>query len=54
MQDLPLLFTLLGEGKIKPIITVRLPLLEAAKANQLLSKAEQSPQYCASCTGIVT
>jgi NADPH:quinone reductase-like Zn-dependent oxidoreductase len=36
MQDLPLLFTMLGEGKIRPIITVQLPILEAAKANQLL------------------
>jgi NADPH:quinone reductase-like Zn-dependent oxidoreductase len=36
MEDLPLLFKLLEEGKIKPIITVRLPILEAAGANQLL------------------
>ena len=36
MEDLPLLFKLLEEGKIKPIISARFPILEAAKANQLL------------------
>ncbi len=36
MEDLPLLFNLLAEGKIRPIISTRLPLLEARKANELL------------------
>ena len=38
MEDLPLLFRLLEEGKIKPIITARFPILEAARANQLLEE----------------
>ncbi|MGB8214790.1 MAG: medium chain dehydrogenase/reductase family protein [Anaerolineales bacterium] len=36
MQDLPLLFKLLEEGKIKPVIAQKFPILEAAQANQLL------------------
>jgi NADPH2:quinone reductase len=36
MEDLPLLFNLLEEGKIQPMISQKFPLLEAAKANQLL------------------
>ena len=36
MEDLPLLFKLLEEGKIKPVISQKFPILEAAKANQLL------------------
>jgi NADPH:quinone reductase-like Zn-dependent oxidoreductase len=35
-EDLRVLFKLLQEGKIKPVITYRFPLLEAAKANALL------------------
>ena len=42
MQDLPLLFNLLAEGKIKPLITARLPLLEARKANELLESGQVS------------
>lgn len=40
MEDLPLLFNLLAEGKIKPTISARLPLLEARKANQLLESGQ--------------
>jgi NADPH:quinone reductase-like Zn-dependent oxidoreductase len=36
MEDLPKLFKLLEEGKIKPMIAARFPLLEARKANELL------------------
>lgn len=36
MEDLPRLFTLLEERKIKPVITAKLPLLEARKANEML------------------
>jgi len=36
MADLPLLFDLLGAGKLKPHIGAKFPLLEAAKANELL------------------
>ena len=36
MEDLPVLFKLLEEGKIRPVIAQKFPLLEAAKANQLL------------------
>ena len=36
MEDLPQVFKLLEEGRIKPIIAQKFSLLEAAKANQLL------------------
>ncbi|MDR3578035.1 MAG: medium chain dehydrogenase/reductase family protein [Anaerolineaceae bacterium] len=42
MQDLPLLFNLLLEGKIKPLISAQLPLLEARKANELLEGGQIS------------
>ncbi len=42
MEDLPLLFSLLEEGKIKPIIAAQLPLLEARKANELLESGQIS------------
>ncbi len=40
MEDLPLLFKLLEDGKIKPIIQQKFPLLEAAKANELLESGQ--------------
>src|SRR5215212_7051616 len=40
LEDLPRLFKLLEEGKIKPIITGRFPLLEAGKANELLEQGQ--------------
>jgi NADPH:quinone reductase-like Zn-dependent oxidoreductase len=40
MDDLPQLFKLLEEGKIKPIIAAKFPILEAAKANQLLESGQ--------------
>jgi NADPH:quinone reductase len=42
MEDLPKLFKLLEESKIKPIITQKFPLLEAAKANELLESGQVS------------
>ena len=42
MEDLPKLFKLLEEGRIKPIITQKFPLLEAAKANELLESGQVS------------
>jgi NADPH:quinone reductase-like Zn-dependent oxidoreductase len=42
MEDLPLLFNWLAEGKIKPLITARFPLLEARKANELLESGQAS------------
>jgi NADPH:quinone reductase-like Zn-dependent oxidoreductase len=36
MEDLPLLFGLLEEGKIKPLIEYKFPILKAARANELL------------------
>lgn len=38
MADWKTLFNLLAEGKIKPIIEQRFPILEAAKANELLER----------------
>ena len=42
MEDLPVLFNLLEEGRIKPIIAKRYPILEAAKANELLESGQVS------------
>jgi NADPH:quinone reductase-like Zn-dependent oxidoreductase len=39
-EDWHTLFELLGEGKIKPIIAAKLPLLEAVKAYQMLEKGQ--------------
>ena len=36
MEDLPLLFNLLEEDKIKPVISAKFPILEARKANEML------------------
>jgi NADPH:quinone reductase-like Zn-dependent oxidoreductase len=40
LEDMAVLFNLLEEGKIKPLIYKRLPLLEAADANRLLESGE--------------
>ena len=40
MDDLPVLFNLLREGKIKPIIAKKFPILEAAQANVLLESGK--------------
>ena len=40
MNDLPVLFNLLEEGKIKPVIAKKFPILEAAKANELLESGQ--------------
>ena len=39
-QDWAALFKLLGEGKIKPVIAARFPILEAAQANALLESGQ--------------
>lgn len=38
-QDVALLFELLGQGRIKPLIAERLPLTEAARAQALLENS---------------
>lgn len=38
LQDLSILFELLAQNKIKPLIAHKLPILEAKKANELLEK----------------
>jgi NADPH:quinone reductase-like Zn-dependent oxidoreductase len=40
MEDWAALFDLLEEGKIKPIIAAKFPILEAAKANELLESGQ--------------
>ena len=40
MEDWLVLFKLLEEGQIKPIITKKFPILEAAKANELLESGQ--------------
>ncbi len=42
MTDLPILFDLLGAGKLKPRIGAKFPLLEAAQANELLESGRVS------------
>jgi NADPH:quinone reductase-like Zn-dependent oxidoreductase len=41
MKDLPKLFQLLEEGKLKPVIMERLPLLEAKRAKNELLESDQ-------------
>jgi NADPH:quinone reductase-like Zn-dependent oxidoreductase len=41
-EDLSKLFSLLGARKIQPVIAARLPLREAARANEMLEKAQVS------------
>jgi NADPH:quinone reductase-like Zn-dependent oxidoreductase len=40
IEDLSLLFGLLAERKIRPIIANKFPILEAAKANELLESGK--------------
>ncbi|MEJ2150969.1 MAG: medium chain dehydrogenase/reductase family protein [Chloroflexota bacterium] len=40
LEDWATLFRLLGEGRIKPVIAAKFPILEAAKANDLLESGE--------------
>jgi NADPH:quinone reductase-like Zn-dependent oxidoreductase len=40
LEDWAALFRLLEEGKIKPVIAARFPILEAAKANALLESGQ--------------
>ncbi|MFB0517626.1 MAG: medium chain dehydrogenase/reductase family protein [Candidatus Neomarinimicrobiota bacterium] len=40
MEDWAILFQLLEEGKIKPIISAKFPILEAARANELLERGQ--------------
>jgi NADPH2:quinone reductase len=42
MEDLPLLFKMLGEGQIKPVIAAKLPLLEAARGHAMLEHGDVS------------
>jgi len=40
MEDIALLFKMVADGKIKPVITHQLPLLEARKANEMLESGQ--------------
>lgn len=40
LEDWATLFSLLGQGKIQPVIAARFPILEAAKANALLESGQ--------------
>ena len=40
MEDVALLFKMVADGKIKPVITHQLPLLEARKANEMLESGQ--------------
>ena len=49
-EDLPILFNLLAEKKIKPVLGKVFPLLEAAHANELLEKGEGTGKLILDCT----
>jgi NADPH:quinone reductase-like Zn-dependent oxidoreductase len=42
IEDVAILFKLLADGRIKPVITTRLPLLEARKANEMLESGKMA------------
>jgi NADPH:quinone reductase-like Zn-dependent oxidoreductase len=46
LEDWAILFQWLQEGKIRPVISGVLPLLEAAKANELLETERRSATSC--------
>jgi NADPH:quinone reductase-like Zn-dependent oxidoreductase len=48
-EDLTRLFDLLGQQKIRPVIAGRFPLREAARANELLEKAQLSGKLVLLC-----
>jgi NADPH:quinone reductase-like Zn-dependent oxidoreductase len=48
-EDLTRLFDLLGQQKIRPVIAARFPLREAARANELLEKAQVSGKLVLLC-----
>jgi len=49
-EDLPKLFQLLAEGKIKPVIAGVLPLVEAAHANEMLERGEVQGKLVLKCS----
>ncbi|HKK21275.1 MAG TPA: medium chain dehydrogenase/reductase family protein [candidate division Zixibacteria bacterium] len=49
-EDLPKLFQLLAEGRIKPVIADILPLEEAARANEMLEKGEVRGKLVLKCS----
>jgi NADPH:quinone reductase-like Zn-dependent oxidoreductase len=49
-DDLPKLFQLLTEGKIKPVISDVLPLAEAARANEMLERGEARGKLALKCS----
>ncbi len=49
-EDLPKLFQLLAERKIEPVIAGILPLIEAARANEMLEKGEVQGKLVLSCS----
>jgi NADPH2:quinone reductase len=48
-EDLPKLFQLLAEGKIKPLIADKLPFLEARRANEILEKGTHNGKIVLLC-----
>jgi NADPH:quinone reductase-like Zn-dependent oxidoreductase len=50
-EDLILLFDLLGQGKIKPIIADRMPLNQAAQAHELLARGSVTGKIVLICNG---
>ena len=49
-EDLPKLFELLKTGKVKPVIDGILPLIEAARANEMLERGEVFGKLILMCT----
>jgi NADPH:quinone reductase-like Zn-dependent oxidoreductase len=48
-DDMKMLVSLLAEGKIKPVIARRLPLVEAVRAHELLEKSEVAGKIVLQC-----
>jgi NADPH2:quinone reductase len=53
-QDLAVLFALLQQQKIKPIIAQRFPLVEARQAHELLGKGGVTGKVVLECSGSLT
>jgi len=49
-EDLPKLFALLGEGKLHPRVVAKLPLTEAAQANEMLEKGSVGGKIVLLCS----
>ena len=52
-EDLPKLFQMLAERKIKPVIAAILPLSDAARANEMLEKGDVQGKLVLQCAATI-